>query len=292
MINQYIQEKQNEINPLIKDECQSLNLPERLKQPLIYAVEAGGKRLRPILMMASFEAFQPKSTDKIIHPALALEMIHTYSLIHDDLPAMDDDDFRRGRYTIHKAYDDATAILIGDGLLTYAFQVVSRSNQLEAEEKIYVLQQLSQASGLEGMIAGQFLDLQSENQNLQEEELNNIHQLKTGQLIRVAIKIGAYLGGATPPQIEALDEFGRYLGLVFQIQDDILDVKGNKDDIGKPVGSDEEKNKSTYPKVLGLNQTNEIKKHYMQQAKKKYDDARINQPRLLELLQIFGERTS
>ncbi|RPF55670.1 polyprenyl synthetase family protein [Aquisalibacillus elongatus] len=291
MIEQYIQKKQNQINDQFEKEFSNLDLPSHLHEALVYSIQAGGKRLRPILMMASFEAFS-KDLNKVIHPALALEMIHTYSLIHDDLPAMDDDDFRRGQETIHKKFDEATAILVGDGLLTYSFQFVVNSNALEAEEKIYTIQQLSQSSGFKGMISGQFLDLQAENKEMNEQELHHIHLLKTGELIRASIKIGAYLGGAAPPQIEALDEFGKYLGLVFQIQDDILDVSGEMELIGKPVGSDEENNKSTYPELLGLDQAISIKEEYMEYAKEKYDEANIDEPILLGLLNIFGNRNA
>ncbi|WP_277673431.1 polyprenyl synthetase family protein [Piscibacillus halophilus] len=291
MIDQYIEHKQYELNNRMLVELKQLNIPSSFMEAILYSMEAGGKRLRPILMMATYEAFHHEP-EKIVHPALALEMIHTYSLIHDDLPAMDDDDFRRGRETIHKKFDEATAILVGDGLLTYAFQVVSTSSFLEAEEKVYTLKQFSQASGFEGMIAGQHLDLKAENKHLNEHELNEIHQLKTGALIRAAIKIGAYLGGATPTQIESLDDFGKYLGLVFQIQDDILDVSGDMAVIGKPVGSDEAKNKSTYPQILGLNEAIRMKESYMNEARNKYEESKIEQPILLELLDIFGNRQS
>lgn len=291
VIEQYIDKKQLNINNLLMERLNQLNLPQDFKEAVLYSIEAGGKRLRPVLMLATYEAFQEK-IDKVIEPALALEMIHTYSLIHDDLPAMDDDDFRRGKETLHRKFDEATAILVGDGLLTYAFHVVATSSILEAQEKIYTVQQLSQSAGLEGMIAGQHLDLKAEDRQLTERELNDIHQLKTGAIIRAALKIGAYLGGATPPQIESLDEFGQYLGLVFQIQDDILDVEGDMEVIGKPVGSDEERNKSTYPQILGLEEAVNIKERYMDAAKTKYRESGIEQPILLDLLDIFGNRQS
>ncbi|MGP4072440.1 polyprenyl synthetase family protein [Piscibacillus sp. B03] len=291
MIEQYIENKQMYINNLLMERLNQLNLPQGFKEAVLYSIEAGGKRLRPVLMLATYEAFQEKN-DKVIEPALALEMIHTYSLIHDDLPAMDDDDFRRGKETLHRKFDEATAILVGDGLLTQAFHVVSTSSMLEAEEKIYIIQQLSQSAGLEGMITGQHLDLKAEDLQLTERELNDIHQLKTGAIIRSALKIGAYLGGANPPQIESLDEFGQYLGLVFQIQDDILDVEGDMAVIGKPVGSDEERNKSTYPQILGLEEAVKIKERYMDAAKTKYKESGIEQPILLDLLDIFGNRQS
>lgn len=289
-LNDYITEKQQLINQKLKESVLTIEAPQYLHEAIKYSVSTGGKRLRPILMMIVYEAFS-QDINKIITPALALEFIHTYSLIHDDLPAMDDDDFRRGKETIHKKYDEATAILVGDGLLTYAFQKVTNSMHLEAEEKIYVLHQLSQASGFEGMIAGQFLDLEAENTQLNEQQLINIHRKKTGQLIRAAVKIGAYLGKAVPPQIEALDQFGDYLGLIFQIQDDILDVVGNEDVIGKPIGSDEENNKSTYPQVLGLEGAEKMKEHYINLAIEAYEDANINQPLLLEIIELFGHRT-
>ncbi|MGM8214073.1 polyprenyl synthetase family protein [Bacillaceae bacterium W0354] len=289
-INDYILEKQKLINHYLEVEILSIDMPAELQDALKYAISTGGKRLRPILMLAAYEAF--KNIDrKVIIPAIALELIHTYSLIHDDLPAMDDDDLRRGMKTVHKQYDEATAILIGDGLLTYAFHLVSGSKELEAEEKIYIINQLSRASGFEGMIAGQFLDLKAENQTLTEKELITIHRKKTGELIRAAVKIGSYLGKATPPQIEALDSFGDYLGLIFQIQDDILDVTGLEDEMGKPIGSDEANHKSTYPSVLGLKGAEDIKQKYIEKATNLYYDAKINQPILLELINLFGNRS-
>nr|WP_279401491.1 polyprenyl synthetase family protein [Piscibacillus salipiscarius] len=204
MIEQYIKDQQLNLNSILIDRLNQLNIPDDFKQAVFYSIEAGGKRLRPILMMVTYEAFK-NNTDKIVDPAIALEMIHTYSLIHDDLPAMDDDDFRRGQATLHRRFDEATAILVGDGLLTYALMSFPRPRNWK-QKKNYTIQQLSQSAGYEGMIAGQHLDLKAEDRQLEETELNDIHQLKTGAIIRAAIKIGAYLGGATPPQIEALDE--------------------------------------------------------------------------------------
>jgi len=289
-IDEYIKEQQQLINDHLKKEIKKIEMPLNLYTALEYAIEAGGKRLRPILMMATFDAFN-ENKKKVIQPAIALELIHTYSLIHDDLPAMDDDDFRRGKPTIHKQFDEATAILIGDGLLTYAFQIISMSKELEAEEKVYCLHQLSQASGFEGMIAGQYLDLKAENEELTEQQLIGVHRKKTGELIRAAVKIGSYLGKATPPQIEALNQFADYLGLIFQIQDDILDVTGTDDEIGKPTGSDEGNNKSTYPKILGLEGALKKKQTYIDLAVEKYNEAKINHPFLLDLINLFGNRS-
>lgn len=289
-IDRFIKDKQLLINKYLKEVAGSIKTSDDLKKAIQYAVDAGGKRLRPVLMMTAYEGFT-QADEKILHPALALEMIHTYSLIHDDLPAMDDDDLRRGFPTLHKQFDEATAILVGDGLLTYAIQLISFSPYLEAEEKVYITQQLSQAAGFEGMINGQHLDLKAENQAIAEDHLTQIHENKTGALIQTAIKIGAYLGNATPPQIEALKKLGYYLGLIFQIQDDILDVDGNAKVLGKPVGSDMVQNKSTYPKLLGLDGAIEKRNQYMEQAKQAYHDSGIEQPLFLDFIEVFGNRS-
>ncbi|MCP8616813.1 polyprenyl synthetase family protein [Salirhabdus salicampi] len=290
ILSSYIRDKQKWINDELTKAVQQLQIPERLKQSMAYSIDAGGKRVRPILMVATFEAFQKDDTQKLIHPAVALEMIHTYSLIHDDLPAMDDDDYRRGKLTNHKQFDEATAVLAGDGLLTAAFQVISSSSHLIAEEKVYVMGELSKAAGPEGMVAGQMLDLQAEKQKLTIEELETIHKLKTGELIRFAIKTGAYLAGATPPQIEAVDRYGKCLGLLFQIQDDILDVIGDKNLTGKPIGSDEEKEKSTYPKLLGLEEAIQKKEAYMREAIQALSIANIENTILKDIVEYIGNR--
>ncbi|WP_156882519.1 polyprenyl synthetase family protein [Halalkalibacillus halophilus] len=281
--------KRNWINEQLEKSVSNLNLPLELNEALIYTIEAGGKRLRPILMLSTFQAFG-EVNNKVIEPAIALEMIHTYSLVHDDLPSMDDDDLRRGNPTIHKKFDEATAVLIGDGLLTYAFQIISGSSNLGAEEKVYIIHQLSKASGFEGMIAGQFMDLRGEGKELEESDLTAIHQKKTGELISASVKIGAYLGGANPPQIEALNDYAEHLGLIFQIQDDILDVKGKEEVIGKPVGSDEALNKSTYPKIIGLAGAEKKRDDCMVEAKEAYSRANIHQPELLSFIDLFGNR--
>lgn len=290
-IDRFILDKQKFIDSKLIELVGDLQAPGHLKKAFDYAIKAGGKRLRPILMMSTYEGFS-NSIDKVTHPALALEFIHTYSLIHDDLPAMDDDDLRRGQPTLHREFDEATAILVGDGLLTYAFQLISSSPNLEAEEKIYVIQQLSQASGIDGMIGGQYLDLKAENEEIDEYELSTIHNKKTGALIQAAIKVGAYLGGATPPQIESLQSFGYYLGLIFQVQDDLLDVEGNATQLGKPIGSDVAKNKSTYPKLLGLQEAKKRKSQYMEKAKEAYIASNVDQPYLLQLIDVFGNRSN
>jgi geranylgeranyl diphosphate synthase, type II len=275
----------NELERVVED----LQAPPKLKESMLYSIRAGGKRLRPIFMLASFESFSDDH-NKVLLPALALEMVHTYSLIHDDLPAMDNDDYRRGKPTNHKQFDEATAILAGDGLLTAAFYVISQSPHLKAEEKVFLTNELSKASGPEGMVAGQMLDLEAETKSLTIEEMDDVHLLKTGELIRFAIRAGAYLGGATPPQIEALDEYARSLGLIFQIQDDILDIIGNEEKIGKPIGSDLLHDKSTYPKILGLDGAIQRKEHFMTKAKNCLKTAGVHSGVLDQFVDFLGNR--
>ncbi|MBB6454218.1 geranylgeranyl diphosphate synthase type II [Salirhabdus euzebyi] len=285
----YVKEKQEWFNYELEAIVNEFNSPKRLKESMLYSIKAGGKRLRPILMMAAYEAFRPIDK-KVVHPAAALEMVHTYSLIHDDLPAMDNDDFRRGKPTNHKKFDDATAILAGDGLLAGAFHVITTSNFLHAEEKVYLVRELAQASGPEGMVAGQMLDLEGEKKSLSLQEMDQIHLLKTGELIRFAIRAGAYLGGAIPPQIEAIDEYATCLGLIFQIQDDVLDVIGNEEKLGKPIGSDEQSEKSTYPKILGLDETIKKKEWYMEKAALALKTAKVNHEILYDFIDYLGNR--
>lgn len=220
----------------------NLNMHSRLKESMLYSLEAGGKRLRPILMIASYEAYG-QQIKKVLSAATALEMIHTYSLVHDDLPAMDDDDYRRGKPTNHKMFDEATAILAGDALLTFSFELIANDPLLTAEEKVSLIQMLASCSGPTGMVGGQILDMEAENRPISIEEMERIHALKTGELVRSAILSGAMLGKATEEQLEHLTTFAYYLGLIFQVQDDILDVTGDEEKLGKPVGSDEDNQK-------------------------------------------------
>ena len=210
-----------------------------------YSLYAGGKRIRPTLMQLSFEAVNGEGE---IAPYLcAIEMIHTYSLIHDDLPAMDDDDLRRGKPTNHKVFGEATAILAGDALLNEAFTWMLQ-DALEHDDmrRVQAAHVLAEASGSEGMIGGQILDMESENKVITLEELQNIHIHKTGALIAAAVKMGAILGGGSPEEVMALTFYGKYLGQVFQIVDDVLDKTSTDEELGKPVKSDVKNNKNTY----------------------------------------------
>ncbi len=268
---------------------EELEAPERLKAAMKYSAEAGGKRLRPTLMAASCESYGG-DMENIIPAAAALEMIHTYSLIHDDLPAMDNDDIRRGKPTNHIQFDEATAILAGDGLLTYSFEIVASHLSVSDGQKVDLMRRLAEAAGPKGMVAGQVLDMQAENKEAKLEELEQIHTLKTGQLLRYAVVAGAMIGGADSRQITALEEYAYYLGLIFQVQDDILDVQGDPELIGKPVGSDETNLKSTYPKLLGLDGARKQKEMYLQKAKLALHEAGVESSVLVEITDYFGNR--
>ncbi|RYG74955.1 polyprenyl synthetase family protein [Lentibacillus lipolyticus] len=282
-------EQKSAVQQEIYDRLRGLDIPERLKASMVYSVEAGGKRLRPILLLAACQAYSD-DTEVALTPAVALEMIHTYSLIHDDLPAMDDDDLRRGMPTNHKKYDEATAILAGDALLTYSFELIANDSGLTDQQKIRVIQSLSEVSGPKGMVAGQILDMKAEQRDITLGELETIHTHKTGELLRFAVATGAYLGGASNEQIAHLETFANYLGLIFQIQDDILDVTGDPDKIGKPVGSDKANNKNTYPKLLGLDEAIEKKSRYVQQAKEALHRADAASSYLAMLADYFSAR--
>lgn len=233
--------------------------PVRLVEAVRYSLFAGGKRLRPALALGAAELISG-SDAAALPAACALEMIHTYSLIHDDLPAMDNDDLRRGRPTLHKAYDEATAILAGDALLTMAFDALADCGNT------VVVREIARAAGAAGMVGGQQLDIEAEGRAITLEELRRIHACKTGALIRVAVRAGAILAEATTAQLDALTRYGECLGLAFQIADDILDVTGDAETLGKPIGSDEERNKSTYPALVGLAQARVLAQEAAQQA--------------------------
>ncbi|WP_182199502.1 polyprenyl synthetase family protein [Paraliobacillus salinarum] len=287
----FITEKEKLITDELIRKVSDLSIPNRLKESMIYSLEAGGKRIRPLLMIASCEAYGG-SHQQVLHTALALEMIHTYSLIHDDLPSMDNDDIRRGKPTNHRKFDEATAILAGDALLTYSFELIATDQQLTEQQKIYIIQRLAEASGPKGMVAGQSLDIEAENKTILLEDLERIHQLKTGELLCFAIEIGAYIGGANNAQLQAIKKFAAYLGLIFQVQDDILDVTGNVEQIGKPVGSDEQNSKSTYPKLLGLEGAIEKKQLYVEKAKKLLQEASASHGLLDQFLIYISNRIS
>ena len=229
-------------------------LPGSLHDAMRYSVFAGGKRIRPILMIAACEA-GGGTPQRVLPAACAMEMIHSYSLIHDDLPAMDDDDYRRGKPTNHKVYGEATAILAGDGLLTEAFLLLSNPEvwtDLPAQARCEVIHLLARSAGSRGMVGGQVVDMESEGKEIDLPTLEYIHTHKTGALILAAIEAGAILGDATPEQRRALCRYGEAAGLAFQVADDILDIVADQEQLGKDVGSDQAREKATYPALLGL----------------------------------------
>lgn len=235
-----------------------------------YSVFAGGKRLRPVLMLLVCEMCGG-DINEVMPFACALEMIHTYSLIHDDLPAMDNDDLRRGKPTSHKKFGEATAILAGDALLNKAFEVVSQYDGKNTDRAMKAMNILAVSSGTEGMIGGQIVDMQNEGREITLDELRYLHLNKTGAIIRSACVIGAVMSGADSDAINAVDEFSKNLGIAFQIQDDILDVTGTEAELGKPIGSDAEEGKNTYVSLLGLQKSEQMAEEYSQKAKNALD---------------------
>ena len=229
-------------------------LPGTLHQSMRYSVFAGGKRLRPVLMMAAAEAVGGRA-EQVQHAACAMEMLHTYSLIHDDLPAMDNDDYRRGRLTSHKVYGEAMAILSGDALLTETFRLLAdpRANaDVEPATTTRVIELIARCAGSRGMVGGQVVDMESEGKEIDLPTLEYIHTHKTGALILAAIQVGGLLAGGDDDDLKALTRYGEAAGLAFQVADDILDVVGDQATLGKQVGADQARGKATYPALIGL----------------------------------------
>ncbi len=276
-IKAYLEEKKELVDSFLQSHFESAVSPAHLNGAMEYSIFAGGKRIRPILALASYEACGGTAED-IVHCATALEFIHTYSLIHDDLPAMDNDDLRRGKPTNHKVFGEGIAILAGDALLTEAFYLLSLSNasppfnfpfskggyrgekggtggfkkRITPGAVLRVIREVAMASGTHGMVGGQAQDLLAENTVMEGDTLSFIHAHKTGALITVSVRMGAILAGAPKKEFSALTRYGENIGLAFQIVDDILDIKGETEEIGKSTGSDERKKKMTYPGLYGI----------------------------------------
>lgn len=250
--------------------------PSTIHEAMRYSLFAGGKRVRPLLAIAAAEAVGDE-TDGVEHAACSLEMIHTYSLIHDDLPALDNDDLRRGRPTCHKVFGDAIAILAGDALLTLAFETLSKLRGVDSDCRIQLVAELATASGtLGGMIGGQVNDIQGEGQPPTAELLDSIHRAKTGALLRASVRMGAIYAGAGEAKLATLTAFGEHVGLAFQIVDDVLDVEESSETLGKTAGKDAQQQKITFPAVYGLEQSRAM-------AEKERAAAH-------EALSLFGER--
>lgn len=261
-LKKYLKEKKEAVDSFFRDYFKEQRRPEVLQESMLYSLFAGGKRVRPILAMAAYEACGGAAAD-IVPYASALELIHTYSLIHDDLPAMDNDDLRRGKPTNHKVYGEAVAILAGDALLTEAFRILSdpsHGSKVKDRDLLKASAEISAASGYQGMVAGQVQDILSENAEADAETLQFIHRHKTAALIRASVKVGGILSGTDAKVVGALTSYGENIGHAFQVIDDILDVEGNTKELGKTVGSDEKINKMTYPRLYGLERSRGIAK--------------------------------
>ena len=256
---EYKESFQDYLTALVKDASQT-----DIEEAMRYSLEAGGKRLRPLILIALVKAFG-KDVHQSYPAAAALEMIHTYSLIHDDLPAMDDDDLRRGKPTSHIKFSEATAILAGDALLTKAFEVMTDGETTDTV-KLKLIRELAQASGHEGMVGGQQADMDGENNELSVEELASIHSRKTGRLIRFAFRAAGLLVEAEKETLADLDTIADKIGIAYQIRDDILDVSSTEEELGKRVGADAKHGKSTYPSLLGLKRAEELFSEHLDEA--------------------------
>lgn len=262
---------------------------EQLKKSMLYSINAGGKRIRPLLVLATVAAFDQSATKQTYQIAAALEMIHTYSLIHDDLPAMDDDNLRRGQATNHVVFGEAIAILAGDALLTSAFELVAEI-ELEANKKNYLLHLLAKSAGASGMVAGQVSDIQSEQTQLTFSELAALHQKKTGALIRFAVVSGGIIADQSEQVLSQLDDFASHLGLAFQIRDDLLDELATTEQMGKKTQKDSAAGKNTYPALLGVEKAKAALTAQLAQAREILANLSFNgfDPSLLqEIIKLF-----
>lgn len=245
-----------------------------LYESMRYSLLGGGKRIRPILTLAAAEAVGSQN-DRILPFAAALEFIHTYSLVHDDLPAMDNDDFRRGRPTNHKTFGEGMAILAGDALLTMAFELCSNPTLKDCvpqDRQVQIIQELAVGSGHGGMVGGQVLDIQAENQDIDLGSLQTIHNFKTGRLIRASVRIGGIFGGATSSQLTSLTGYAEDIGLAFQIADDVLNMTGTREELGKDAGTDAKRGKKTYPTFYGVEGARELAEECIRRAIKRLDE--------------------
>lgn len=287
-MKQYIHMKAEIIAERLAAYMDRTDIPDTLREAMTYSLLAGGKRLRPVFVLATLEALG-KPIEPGVAVGCAVEMIHTYSLIHDDLPAMDNDDFRRGKPTNHKVYGEAMAILAGDALLTYAFEVVceAESANIPAASVLQVVRELASYAGARGMVGGQCADMEGENAQLTLEQLQYIHQHKTADLLTFCVRAGVILGGGSAQQLELLTRYATNIGLAFQIQDDILDVTGDEGKIGKPVGSDEKQHKSTYPVLLGMEASRRLLTQLVEEANQALSEAGLADDRILRALASF-----
>ena len=273
-IHQYLDQQRQRVDQFLEQSLPAtLRDPEKLYEFMRYSLLAGGKRVRPILTIAAAQALG-HDKDAMLPFAASLEFVHTYSLIHDDLPAMDDDDYRRGRLTNHKVFGDGMAILAGDALLTMAFELCSQddeANSLTANQRLNIIRELAFGAGHQGMVGGQVMDIQAENQEVELTQLQKIHSHKTGQLIRAAVRIGGIIGGASSAQLESLTGYAEDIGLAFQIADDVLNMVGTREELGKDAGTDEKRGKKTYPSFFGIDGARKLGEECVERAIKRLE---------------------
>lgn len=267
MLKEYLKEKKILVENTINEYLSEFTYPVQIAEGMKYAVLNGGKRIRPILVLMVLDLLG--KDEKLGLPSgAALEMIHSYSLVHDDLPALDNDDYRRGKLTTHKKFGEAEGILIGDALLTHAFNVLTEKNKdISAEKIVEIVKLTSSYAGINGMIGGQMIDIESEGKKVSMETLKYIHKNKTGKLLRLPVEMGCIVGDASKEIREKLEEYADLIGLAFQIKDDILDVEGDFEKLGKPIGSDAESEKSTYPSMIGMAESKKLLDEITEKAK-------------------------
>ena len=293
MLKEYLKEKKELIEKTIDSYLGEFSYPHVIAEGMRYAVLNGGKRIRPVLILMTLDILGKDETLGLPSGA-ALEMIHSYSLVHDDLPALDNDDYRRGKLTTHKKFGEAEGILIGDSLLTHAFNVLTEKNEgvISYEKIVEIVKLTSSYAGINGMIGGQTVDVESEGKKIDMETLKYIHKNKTGKLLRLPIEIGCVIGDASKEIREKLEEYADLIGLAFQIKDDILDVEGDFEKLGKPVGSDAELEKSTYPSLIGMEESKKLLDETLEKAKKIIADNFSEEKGkiLIELADFIGKR--
>jgi geranylgeranyl diphosphate synthase, type II len=283
-ITAYLEDKRRDVDQFLESIMPAADCPPvTLHQAMRYSLFAGGKRIRPILALAAYDAVGGTSRS-ILACAASLELVHTYSLIHDDLPAMDNDDYRRGKLTNHKVFGEAMAILAGDALLTMAFDLISRPDLLDGVKpgpQLQVVQELARGAGNAGMVAGQVADIEAEGKDIDLRTLEGVHRWKTGQLIRASVRIGAILGGGNAQVVQQLTGYAEDVGLAFQIADDVLNVTGSREQLGKDANTDASRGKKTYPAFFGVEGARELaQKHcasaiqYLQSFDSKADTLR------------------
>jgi geranylgeranyl diphosphate synthase, type II len=290
-LNAFAKEHKVMLENYLRASIERMEAPSIIKESMLYSLEAGGKRIRPLLLFATLHAFGHDSK-KGLNTAAAIEMVHTYSLIHDDLPSMDNDDLRRGKPTNHKVFGEAFAILAGDALLTYSFQMICETpdEYAAADIKLNLIRELSKAAGAEGMVGGQAADIEGEGKQLDLTELEYIHHHKTGKLLAYSVLAGALLARANDEQIKNLSKFAFHLGLAFQIRDDILDLEGEEDVIGKPVGSDTNNHKSTYPSLLTMEGAKDALLDHIGKAKAYLKSTSLSTSLLEEITELVAAR--